>query len=95
MREIEINNKMLQFILPLYEQARFDEQKEMPVLRIIDYGIPAAKKSYPSRSILTIIISFGMFILLFIIVIFKESEEIQNSEKYKYIKSNLFRWNNK
>ncbi|MDA3860083.1 MAG: Wzz/FepE/Etk N-terminal domain-containing protein [Melioribacteraceae bacterium] len=95
MREIEINNKMLQFILPLYEQARFEEQKEMPVLRVLDYGIPAAKKSYPPRSILTILIAFGIFIMLFTYVVFKESEEIQNSEKYNYIKANLFRWNNK
>lgn len=93
MREIEINNKMLQFILPLYEQARFEEQKEIPVLRVIDYAIPAAKKSFPPRSILTIIIAFGIFIILFIYVIFIESEEIQNSEKYKYIKANFFRWN--
>lgn len=93
MREIEINSRMLQFVLPLYEQAKLEEQKEMPVLRVIDYGIPAARKSYPSRSILTIVIAFGIFIMLYIYVIFKESEEIQNSEKYGYIKANFFRWN--
>jgi len=92
-RNVEVNTRILQFILPLYEQAKLEEQKKIPVLRVIDYGIPAKKKSFPPRTLLTLIITMGIFFLLFIYAVIMESEEIQNSEKFQYIKENIFRWN--
>ena len=47
LREVEVNSRILEFILPLYEQAKLEEQKDIPVLKVIDYGIPPAKKSFP------------------------------------------------
>ena len=93
MREIEINSRMLQFLLPLYEQAKLEEQKEIPVLRVIDYGVPAPKKDYPPRLIFTLIILFGVFAILMIYIFFAENKELQNSEKIKFIKANIFKWN--
>lgn len=93
MREIEINNRMLQFFLPLYEQARLEEQKHIPLLRVIDYGIPAPKKSYPPRTIFTIIILVGIFSILMLYIFFTENKKLHDSERIKYIKENLFKWN--
>ncbi len=44
---IEINKALLEFIIPLYEQSKFEEQKSIPYIQIIDFGIPPVKKSYP------------------------------------------------
>jgi len=93
MREVEINSKMLQFLLPLYEQARIEEQKKIPLLQIIDYAVPAPKKSFPPRILLTLIITFTVFTFLLLYIAFKENSEVMKSEKVKFITDNLFKWN--
>lgn len=92
LRNVEINSKILEFILPLYEQAKFDEQKDVPVLQIIDSAIPAIKKSYPPRTVFTLILMFAVFLICFFVILIIENENWQKSEKYIYIKQNLFRW---
>jgi len=92
LREVEINNSILEFVMPLYEQAKFDEQKDIPVLQIVDYAVPPVKKSYPPRLIFTLIITFGVFIITFLYIIIKENENLQASNKIIYIKNNLFKW---
>ena len=91
-REVEINNEILKFILPLYEQAKFDEQKEVPIFQIVDYAVPPAKKVYPPRTVLTLAITFMTFIFCLFFIIVKENDVWQNESKYIYIRQNLFRW---
>ena len=86
LRDIEINNEILKFVLPLYEQARFEEQKDIPVLQVVDYAVPPPKKAYPPRTILT------LSIMIFSIILVKENENWKNEPKYLYIKQNMFRW---
>lgn len=93
-RTIEIGNKILEFVTPLYEQAKFDEQKDIPVLQVIDYAYPPPKKSYPPRTIFTLVIGFAVFILLLFFILLKENENLMNSDKFLFIKNNLFRWKN-
>ncbi|RPI75657.1 MAG: hypothetical protein EHM47_02040 [Ignavibacteriales bacterium] len=92
LREVEINNAILEFVMPLYEQARFEEHKDIPVLQVVDYAIPPVKKSYPPRTIFTLLVTFGVLLLGFFILLIKENDEFQKSEEIKYIKRNLFRW---
>ncbi len=53
-RDYEIQNKILEFIYPFYEQAKIEEQKDIPVVLVIDKAIPAEKKSSPKRSLIVI-----------------------------------------
>jgi capsule polysaccharide export protein KpsE/RkpR len=92
-RDVEINTKLLQFMLPLYEQAKLEEQKEMPVLQVVDYAIPPVKKSFPPRTIFTLLFGAMVAILLFTFIIIKEGIDNNNSERMSYIKENLFKWN--
>ena len=64
MRDYEIQNKLLEFIYPIYEQARIEEQKDMPVVLVVDTAIPPQKKSSPKR-VLLVIGAFLNFIFLF------------------------------
>jgi len=91
-REVEINSKILEFILPLYEQAKIEEKKDMPTLQVIDNAIPPEKKSYPPRTVFTLLITFSVFLIAFIFILMKENKKLQNSEKMKYVKENMFRW---
>ncbi|TDJ56561.1 MAG: hypothetical protein E2O46_00920 [Ignavibacteria bacterium] len=92
LREVEINSAILEFILPLYEQAKIEEKKDIPTLQVIDDAIPPAKKSYPPRTIITLVITFGVFIISFFFILIKENQNWQQSEKFLFIRKNLFRW---
>lgn len=89
-RDVEIYTKMLEIIIPLYEQSKFEEQKDIPILQVIDYAAPPEKKSYPPRLLFTIIITFGSLLIAFLYIVFMENKELQNSEKINYIKRNIF-----
>jgi len=67
-REIEIDNLLLEYVMPLYEQAKIDEKKDYPVLQVIDYAIPPATKTYPPRVLFAFIgaccLTFLAYVLL-------------------------------
>jgi tyrosine-protein kinase Etk/Wzc len=69
-RDFEIQNKIFQFIIPLYEQAKIEEQKDIPQLLILDKAIPAERKEKPRRSIIVIAtFIFLTFFLMFVVFI--------------------------
>jgi uncharacterized protein involved in exopolysaccharide biosynthesis len=49
LREVEIQYKILQFITPLYEQAKVEEQRSTPSVIVLDYASPAERKAKPKR----------------------------------------------
>ncbi len=91
-RKVEVNQSILKFILPLYEQAKIEEQKKTPILQVIDKAIPEKVKSFPPRTILTLLVGFGCFVFLFTLILFRENKNFQSSEKTKYVRENLFKW---
>jgi len=93
-REVEINSAILEFVLPLYEQSKIEEKKDIPTLQVIDYAIPPEQKSYPPRTIITLIITFGVFITAFFFILIRENQNWQQSEKFLFIRKNFFRWKN-
>jgi uncharacterized protein involved in exopolysaccharide biosynthesis len=94
LREVEINSAILEFILPLYEQAKIEEKKDIPTLQIIDAAIAPVKKSYPPRTIITLVVTFAVFVTCFFFILIKENENWQRSKKLLFIRKNLFRWKN-
>ncbi len=61
-RSVEINNQLLKFVLPLFEQAKIDEKKDSPILQVIDKAIPPGRRSYPPRTVFSV--SIAMFVVL-------------------------------
>ncbi len=49
-REVEIQNSLLEFLLPQYEGAKIQEAKDTPTVQVLDYAVPAEKKTKPKRS---------------------------------------------
>lgn len=91
-RDVEIYTNILEFELPLYEQAKIQEQKNVPILQIIDAAIPPAKRSFPKRTILAFLITCGIELLAFLLIILRENKELSKSDKFNYVKNNLFSW---
>jgi len=55
LREIEIQNKVLEFILPQYEQAKFEEVKDIPTLQLLDRPDRPEKKDRPRRTLIVVL----------------------------------------
>jgi len=72
-RDLEIQNKLLEFALPLYEQAKVDEQKEIPVVLVLDKAVPGERKDTPKRMLLVAASAVLIFIILTAYVFFVEA----------------------
>lgn len=67
-REIEIQNKLLEFTLPMYEQAVMEEQKDIPAIVVLDQPlIPEMKESPKKAFIIIAIVLLILFIQIFIV----------------------------
>jgi capsule polysaccharide export protein KpsE/RkpR len=51
-KNIRILLALEEIVLPMYEQARYEEQKSIPVLQVIDEAVPPQKKHYPPRTLM-------------------------------------------
>ena len=92
LREVEINSAILEFVLPLYEQSKIEEKKDIPTLQVIDYAIPYETKSYPPRTLFTLLIAFSVFLFAFFAILLKERTSRSQDDKIKFIRENLFKW---
>lgn len=79
-RDLEIQNKILEVILPMYEQAKVEEQKSIPSILFIDKAVPAEIKYGPKR--LFYIASFFLISFFMVIIMAYRGEQLltQNEE---------------
>ena len=91
MRNYEIQTKILEFIYPIYEQAKIEEQKDIPVVLVVDRAIPPEKKSFPKRSLIVIAAFLLSFFFSAGYVLIKDSyHSIQKDEnRYKKIREGI------
>ncbi|KAA0230005.1 hypothetical protein EDS67_09395 [candidate division KSB1 bacterium] len=57
-RDFEIQNRLMEFLLPLYEQAKIDENKDTPVVLMLDKAVPPERKKRPHRTLIVLIFVF-------------------------------------
>lgn len=69
MQDIEVEIQIQRFMLPLFEQARLEEQKALPVVTIIDAPRIAERKDKPFRALIVLGTLLSVFILLTIYLI--------------------------
>jgi len=86
-RDVAIQQKILEFLIPIYEQARIEEQKDVPVLLVLDKAVPAERKSKPLRALIIIIATF-LSIAFSILVVFL-MEGIKKMERISLLTQRL------
>ena len=64
-RDVKIQQEILEIVLPMYEQAKVEEQKSIPTIMVIDKAVPPELKYSPKR----LIIILGIFFLALFIII--------------------------
>jgi tyrosine-protein kinase Etk/Wzc len=103
-REVEIQYKILQFLTPLYEQAKVEERRQTPSVIILDKAIPAERKAKPKISLYTLIALIISSLLSLLTVFFLEwLKRLRDMDPDRFIafigyfKSDWFglRWRNK
>jgi tyrosine-protein kinase Etk/Wzc len=62
-REVEIQSKLLEYLIPQYEQARIQEVRDTPTVTILDQGRVPTKRIKPQRKIIVIISMILAFII--------------------------------
>ena len=72
-RDFEIQNRILQFVIPIYEQARVDEQKNIPVVLVLDRALPPERKDGPKRALIILSICLVMATLFSVFILLSES----------------------
>lgn len=62
-RQVEIQNKILSVLLPLYEQAKIEEKREIPTILVLDQPFVPDEKTKPKRiiTILSVMIIGAFF----------------------------------
>lgn len=63
MQEVTVQEEILRFLGPMYEQARFNEQREMTAVQVIDPATPPIEPAWPIRSLVCIAATLSAFLL--------------------------------
>jgi capsule polysaccharide export protein KpsE/RkpR len=66
-RDVEIQTKIVAFLLPLYEQAKIEEKRETPTILVLDKPYVAERKTKPKRLTMVIVWTFIGFVTSIVI----------------------------
>ncbi len=68
-REVEIQSKILEFITPLYEQSKVEENRQTPSVVVLDRASPAERKAKPKATLYGLL-AFILSTLLALVTVF-------------------------
>ena len=95
-RQVELQGKILELILPLYEQAKIEEQRDTPSMLVLDNATPPEKASKPRRLLITAIVFFASIVIGTMLTFFvdyleraKRGAQEQDREKMRVIRESL------
>jgi uncharacterized protein involved in exopolysaccharide biosynthesis len=56
-REVIIQQKIMELLVPMVEQARIEERRDTPVLLVLDRATPPERKSKPQRTLILLVVT--------------------------------------
>ncbi|HTR81280.1 MAG TPA: GNVR domain-containing protein [Bacteroidota bacterium] len=68
-RDVQIQNKILEFLTPIYEQAKVEEKRETPSVVVLDKAAPPERKAKPKITIYALL-GFVLSILIGLFIVF-------------------------
>ncbi|MDA3843398.1 MAG: hypothetical protein PF588_03395 [Candidatus Kapabacteria bacterium] len=86
--ELETFTKVKDFLLPMLEDARLDENRNLQSLVVVDPAIPADKKTSPKRSLIVIGSVFGTFVLSVLFILLLQAYK-DFKKKYALVKNSI------
>jgi uncharacterized protein involved in exopolysaccharide biosynthesis len=58
LRDLKFHELLYEMLAKQYEIARIDEAKNAPVIQVVDRAIPPEKRTFPKRTLLTMLGAF-------------------------------------
>lgn len=89
-RNVEIQNKIVTILLPMFEQAKIEENRNTPSVIVLDYPQIPDKKTKPKRLITILLSMAAVFFVMLIFYIVKYKWEVfrlQNKDIFSVSKS--------
>ncbi len=84
-REVKIQEMVLEFLYPQYEQAKIQEERDTPTVQVLDYAVPPELKTKPKRLLMTAV---SMILAAFVYVLGTayqlQIERLQELDPEKY-----------
>ena len=68
-RDVEIQNAIYQFVRQEYEKARFEEEKESPLVVVLDRAVPPDFRSRPRRTVM-VALAGGLSLMVSVLLAF-------------------------
>jgi uncharacterized protein involved in exopolysaccharide biosynthesis len=69
-RDVMIQQRIVEFLTPIFEQARIDEVKDIPVVVTLDRAVAPERKAKPQRALIVLVVTgvtgFGLVLLAFL-----------------------------
>ncbi len=84
-RDLLIKQKILEFIMPLYEQAKVEERRDVPVVVVLDKAVPAERKAKPKVTLYALLAAVISTLISLTVVFTREMVSRLNAlnpEKY-------------
>lgn len=83
-REVTLQQKLLEFILPQYEQAKIQESRDIPTVQVLDPAVLPILRTSPKRGLICIaagLVSIGLSFLFVLMIEFvgrlKQNDQVQ------------------
>ncbi len=77
LRNVKIQESLYEFVLQLFEQAKFSESNNVPRVQALEYARPPQKKTRPKGSIICMLFFFGGLGITFTSIVLDKWYEIQ------------------
>jgi len=92
-RDVEVKTKAFVFLTQQYEMAKFEAQKDVPIVQILDEPSLPTQKSGPHRTIILLLTAITtLMITMFFVILFeniKKKSLAKNDEEYQVFRNNL------
>lgn len=73
--ELQLQQTIMQIVLPMYEQAKVEEQKSIPTIQVLDKAVPPELKYSPKKAFIILGIGF-LFFFIFVFFVYRGESAI-------------------
>jgi tyrosine-protein kinase Etk/Wzc len=92
-RELKYHETLFELLSKQYEAARIDEARAAPEIGVVDYAIPAERKSGPPRFLLLLVGAFGSAVLAVILALLRNLiKRPEEAARLRSLKSMFWSW---
>jgi len=84
-RDVEIQYKILQFITPLYEQAKVEERRQTPSVLVLDRAMPAERKARPKVALYALTsLLVSLVAAVFVVFLIEMGSRLRQSDPRRF-----------